>query len=259
MLGAQHRGSAERAGRGTPRHAVVALLIAIVALLLFAGAANAAPTITGFAFDSLGSPASGTTPARPFDILVYGSGFGAQPPPVSNSIPGYTGSDYGNALYFCNTTRGWCAGQNDGLGNGFDLIGLVPAPNYWRDSTGSSNPLDISGGSYFDDNVYQLQAGDQFSITIEGTTCTGTASTALGPVPCNGSSPPPPSPQHPTSTAVSCSPSTVSVGQQTTCAATVTDKASSGPTILMGLCRSARIRLVGRSRTPVRARYRSGR
>jgi hypothetical protein len=162
---------------------VLALLIAVVALLALAATATAAPTITSVFFDSLGSPAMNGNSALPFYIDPSGSGFGSQPPPVSNSIPGYTGSDYGNQLYFCDTSRGWCAGEN--IGGGGDQIGLMV--NSWTDTQ-----FEIEAGSYFDDEVFQLQQGDNFALTVEGTTCSGVVSTAAGAVPCGGGPPPPP-------------------------------------------------------------------
>jgi hypothetical protein len=146
------------------------LLIAILALLMWSSVANASPTLTSVFFDSTGPSVA---------VFVYGTGLGNQPPPPSNPIqPPYTGSDYGNALYLCDTTPNpntFCAGQNNGGGG--DLIGLVvnPSGGNWN-NTGS---FEIDFGSsytqyYYPNNIYRLQVGDHFAVTVEGATCSGT-------------------------------------------------------------------------------------
>ena len=167
------------ADAGFTRHRnVVALLIAMVALLLGAGAANAAPTITSV----LISPPY----SNPDGVYVDGIGFGNQPPPTTNlALAGYTGYDYGNALYLCDTTANpntFCAGQNNGGGG--DLIGLLTnqcAPSNEAACWNNTRFFFDIGSSYtsyyYPNNIYRLNAGDHFTLTVEGATCSGTIST----------------------------------------------------------------------------------
>jgi pimeloyl-ACP methyl ester carboxylesterase len=179
LPGAQDCVSSVSARRSTVarrgRRAVGSLLIAILALLLWSSAANAAPTI---ATVLIASPAS-----DPDGIYVGGTGFGSQPPSPSNlALPGYTGSDYGNALYLCDTTpnpNAFCAGQNNGGGG--DLIGLVTnncvPPNIaacWNDSRFFFDIGSSYSQYYYPNNIYRLQQGDRFTLTVEGATCSGT-------------------------------------------------------------------------------------
>jgi endoglucanase len=167
------------------RRAAGSLVIAILALVLWSSAANASPTITSVTFFS---PAS-----DPDGIEVSGTGFGNQPPsPTNLAAPGYTGHDYGNALYLCDTTsnpNAFCAGWR-GAG---DTIGLNIYA--YRD-----NRVGISLGSsysqnYYPNDIYRLQQGDQFTLNIEGATCSGTVSYSYNQrvvVPCSTAPPPPP-------------------------------------------------------------------
>jgi len=185
------------------RRTVVTLLVTIVGLLLSASAANAAPTITSVL---IASPAS-----DPDGIYVSGMGFGNQPPPASNSIPGYTGEDYGNALYLCDTTPNpntWCAGQNNGGGG--DVIGLQSGTDFcapsniaacWNDTKFFVDLGSAYSQYYYPNNIYRLQQGDHFTLTVEGATCDGTVmydqTVACGstpPSPPPGPTPPPPPP-----------------------------------------------------------------
>ena len=95
------------------------LVTAFALLLCLPSAAFASPGISTVTFN--GSP---TAP----EITLTGTGFGSEPAPSNLATTGYTGYDYGNALYFCdnsNDATPWCAWQNDGLGHGSDTIGLV--------------------------------------------------------------------------------------------------------------------------------------
>lgn len=177
LLSASRWGSSTSASRarlsGTARRLAAALVIAIVAVLVPASAANAAPTITDVFFDSTGPSVA---------MFVSGTGLGDQPPPASNlALAGYTGYDYGNALYVCDATSNptmFCAGQNNGGGG--DLIGLLinPFGGTWT-NTGT---FEIDFGSsytqyYYPNNIFRLQLGDRFTINVEGTTCSGSVST----------------------------------------------------------------------------------
>jgi hypothetical protein len=65
-------------------------------------------------------------PANP-TITVSGNGFETAPTATTLGFPGFTGSDYGNDLYFADfsPTHGFSAGQGDAGVNNHDLIGLV--------------------------------------------------------------------------------------------------------------------------------------
>jgi PKD repeat protein/lysophospholipase L1-like esterase len=161
------------------------LLIAIVALLVWSSAANASPTITAVIFNS---PAS-----NPDGIGILGTGFGNQPPPATNlAAPGYTGYDYGNALYLCDTTpnpNAFCAGQNNGGGG--DTIGL--SIYQYQDGAIGLNLGSSYNLHYYPNNIYRLQQGDEFTFNIEGATCSGTVVYDKA-VSCSSAPPPPPPP-----------------------------------------------------------------
>ena len=163
---------------------IVALLsIAVLAPLFLlvpahsSSAASASPIIEDVNFVQTG----------PSVLLeVWGEGFGSSPPAPSNvADSGYTGDDYGNALYICDTTphpTPFCAGQN--TGGGGDAIGLLLNPDngVWVD--GTSNLIEF-GSSYdqlfYPNNVDRLQTGDAFTLTINGTTCSGTVPASTSP------------------------------------------------------------------------------
>ena len=195
LLGAQDgesSGPARPARWGTACRGVVSLIIAVIALLLWASAASASPTLTSFNLDE--PAASGT----PFEVAVYGSGFGTQPPPgtpVSSLYPGgYTGSDYGTQLYVCDNTQGWCAGENTSTNVdliGLTLVGLTNGSN-WSDGLAAVD----SGSAFVNPSFnYRLLPGDSFSVNVEGASCTGTLDASTNPtVSCGGSGPPPSAP-----------------------------------------------------------------
>lgn len=162
MLGAQHWGILRLAHRAVrdvvPRRTAAALLTAIVTLLVVASAASAAPTVTNILFANRGP-----------DGLQYieadGTGFGNQPPPGTTADPGYTGSDYGDSFYFCDTV-GFCAGQFP------DQIGLVVSS--WSDTSVQF----IFGSAYLlfypnPANQILLSNGDHFTLSIKGAICGG--------------------------------------------------------------------------------------
>jgi hypothetical protein len=135
------------------------------ALLVAPAAAKARVTVTKVRF--LGSPSNPT-------VTVRGSGFGGQPRGAS-AASGYTGKDFGNALYLCDSAsnpNAFCAGQGAGGGSG-DLIGLAV-------SRYTSHSIVFRLGSnyrdyYYPNNVFRLAAGDRFVLHVKGTTCIGTA------------------------------------------------------------------------------------
>ena len=143
-------------------------------LLAMPASAAATPTISSVSF--LGSPANPS-------VQILGAGFGAAPPPTNVAYTGYTGYDYGNALYVCdgsNDPHSFCAGQNDGTGHGWDSVGLVVnvyADTYIYYALGSTYT-----GSFYP-KTFAVQPGDAFSVTVAGTTCSGTVSYAA-PVTC---------------------------------------------------------------------------
>lgn len=112
------------------------------------------------------------TPASP-QVTISGGGFGVEPNPSNAAFPGYTGYDYGNELYFCDTSsnpNAFCAGQNDGNGSG-DTIGLVV-------STYTESQITYSLGStysqyYYPNNIYRIAPSDQFTVHVGGQTCSG--------------------------------------------------------------------------------------
>jgi hypothetical protein len=133
------------------------------------------------------------SPADP-QVTIAGQGFGSEPTATNLAYPGYTGYDYGNALYFCDTSRdpnAFCAGQNDGSG-GWDAIGLVVgtyAPTRIAYSLGSAYAQ-----YYYPSHIYELEQGDAFAVTVKGRVCTGVVDFGGTPVHCHSAlSPTPPS------------------------------------------------------------------
>lgn len=151
-----------RAGRVTVRRVLIAAGLSLAALCPCA-AAKTAPTITAVRFS--GSPSNPT-------VSLQGSGFGIQPQGAA-ADSGYTGQDYGNALYLCdsaNDPSAFCAGQGAGRGSG-DLIGLAVS-HY------SGSSIVYSLGSdyqqyYYPNGVFRLEAGDRFIVHVKGATCIG--------------------------------------------------------------------------------------
>ena len=148
-------------------------------MLSFPSLALASPTITSVAF-------AGSASAP--QIELSGTGFGTQPTASNVADSGYTGDDYGNALYLCDTSsnpNSFCAGQNDGSG-GWDLIGLVV-------NTYTNTHIDYALGSsytnWFYPSVYDLQAGDEFTVHINGAACSGVVAFSGVPIPCGGGGP----------------------------------------------------------------------
>jgi hypothetical protein len=122
-------------------------------------------------------------------VTINGSGFGGEPTASNASGGGYTGDDYGNSLYVCDTTSGpnrFCAGQNDGLGKGFDTVGL-------NVTSYSDTQVTYALGSaysqlYFPMSIYELNQGDQFTAYVNGLTCSGSVGYGGSPIPCAPSS-----------------------------------------------------------------------
>jgi hypothetical protein len=152
---------------------------------------------------ALCSPAAATTAPMPGtvtfagsaadpQITIDGSGFGTEPAPTNAGYPGYTGYDYGNALYFCDTSnnpQSFCAGQNDGKGNGSDTIGLVIA-SYSDTHIGYTLGSDY-GSYYYPSNIFRAEPGDQFTVHVNGATCSGTIAYSGQPVSCTVAPPSP--------------------------------------------------------------------
>jgi hypothetical protein len=150
-----------------PTRVIVRWVLVVVglgaAILSCPATAQATPTITAVRFS--GSPSSPT-------ISLQGSGFGTQPPGAL-ADSGYTGKDFGNALYLCDSAsdpNAFCAGQGAGGGSG-DLIGLAVA-HY------TSTSIVYSLGSayqqyYYPNDVFRLRSGDRFVVHVKGATCIG--------------------------------------------------------------------------------------
>jgi hypothetical protein len=118
----------------------------------------------------------GPTPS----VTVTGIGFGASPPPgMSNDLTScgtYTnnGSDYGTAFYFDDThpdTVSWEAGS--GTPPNGSCVGLRVVS--WSD-TQVVFDFGGSGSAYDSFDEWYLANGDSFTLTLEGTSFTGTVS-----------------------------------------------------------------------------------
>jgi hypothetical protein len=213
MPGARYRQCLGPACRvGWVREAASRGLLAVafvLAGLCWPSTAGAAPTVANVTLTG--------TAAAP-QVTITGSGFGTEPAPTNVASPGYTGDDYGNTLYFCDTSsnpRSFCAGQNNGLGNGADTIGLVIAT---YSGTQITYTLGSAYGSYYYPmSIFEAQPGDQFSVTVAGATCSGTIAYNGTPVPCSSSS-------STTSTSTTSTPSATSTSTTTSTVST-----SSGP------------------------------
>ncbi|MGC2374119.1 MAG: hypothetical protein WA484_09620 [Solirubrobacteraceae bacterium] len=119
----------------------------------------------------------GGSPSEP-EVIIEGTGLGAVPATTNDpAYSGYTGADYGNSLYLCDTStnpKTFCAGQNDGGGHGWDTIGLVVA---WSGETSIQLKLgSIYASYYYPSHTYELQQGDGFAMHTAGATCTGSVS-----------------------------------------------------------------------------------
>jgi hypothetical protein len=112
--------------------------------------------------------------------------FGALPTATNSpAYEGYTGSDYGNSLYLCDTSSNpetFCAGQNDEQGHGWDTIGLVVAS--YSDTSIQLTLGSSYSDSYYPSHTFMLQAGDRFAVHIAGATCTGYVHFDEQPVAC---------------------------------------------------------------------------
>ena len=118
----------------------------------------------------------GGSPSEP-EVTIEGTGLGAMPE-ISNSpaYNGYTGVDYGNSLYLCDTStnpKTFCAGQNDGGGHGWDTIGLVVG---WYHETSIQLTLGSTYAKSYYPSTYEMQQGDGFAMHAAGATCTGSVS-----------------------------------------------------------------------------------
>lgn len=125
----------------------------------------------------------GGDPAEP-QITVNGSAFGIQPAATNVAYQNYTGYDYGNDLYFCDTSsdpNAFCAGQNDGSG-AWDTIGLVIGK--YTDSQISYSLGSDYAQSYYPGNIFKLQQGDSFAVHVNGADCSGVVDFSGRPVPC---------------------------------------------------------------------------
>jgi hypothetical protein len=181
--------------RGARVTATVAV-VGFVVLLLTPVASTGAPTATIYTVAVVGDPTSPT-------ITLTGSGFGTEPADTNLALAGYTGYDYGNALYVCDTSSDpntFCAGQNNGTGG--DTIGLIV-------NTYSDTEIQLGLGSsyaqyYYPHNIFRLESADHFAIYVAGATCSGVITYGGAPVQCSSPPapppPPPPMPPQPTPT-----------------------------------------------------------
>lgn len=124
-------------------------------LSLFCACALAhADVITGVAFS--GSPADPT-------ITIFGSGFGAPPTPTTLAYPGYTGYDFGDALYFRDTSldTGFEAGrgENSPIRDfiGLDLLSYTDDEIIYKFGSTYAD-------YYYPIGLYQLKNGDSFFL-----------------------------------------------------------------------------------------------
>ena len=124
-----------------------------------------APTVTAVAF-------SGTTAAP--TVTVTGTGFGDAPPAPSPLLPlqcvaGDTSYDFtAGALAFADTTGNWTAGEPS------DCVGLV---------VDSWSPTQVVLGFGADYGFPPLHDGDHYTLTVLGTSSSGTASITSAPSP----------------------------------------------------------------------------
>ena len=116
----------------------------------------AAPTVSAVTF-------SGTAAAP--TVTVWGSGFGTRADLGTATPAGCSasGSDYATTLSFADTTASWSAGIAPG-----ECIGLIV-------SSYSDNQITFTFGSGLN-SLGSLTSGDGVSVTVLGTTRTGTAS-----------------------------------------------------------------------------------
>lgn len=145
--------------------AVRCLLGFAIALLCSPAAAAAAPMFSTVTFTG-----DATNP----QVTIFGSGFGIEPATTNPAYQGSTGYDYGNALYLCDTSsnpNAFCAGQNNGKGNGSDTIGLVVSS--YADSQIVYTLGSDYASYYYPSDVFRLQQGDQFTMHVNGATCSG--------------------------------------------------------------------------------------
>ena len=154
----------------------------------------AVSSISGVAFSGpLASPT----------ITVNGTGFGSSPPSPSYpaNLCGGTGSLYGNALFFEDTTASWTAGQGASSATG-NCIGLTVTS--W-----SSTQIVLGFGSSYGTNGWVLTPGDHYTLVALGSQGTGTITS-------------------PTTTAVSSSQNPSATGKAVTYTATVSGSDDGG-------------------------------
>jgi hypothetical protein len=164
------------------RSAVALVLPAIVGLLWCSSATAAGPTIASVAFAGDASNPQ---------VTVSGTGFGGEPAATNLGYQGYTGYNYGTALYLCDSSPNpatFCAGYNG------DTIGLVIS-QYSDTAIQFSLGSDYSQ-SYYPNGIFRMQAGDSFTISVKGATCSGSVTYSAAPISCSsengGATKPPP-------------------------------------------------------------------
>jgi len=150
--------------------------IVSASLAVFVLSAYSAVAATISAVSIINAPANPT-------ITVSGTGFGTAPTATFLGFPGFTGFDYGKALYITDfsPTHGFDAGGDAGE-NLRDLIGLVIL-NY------TDNQVQFQLGSdyaqfYLPNNIYSLSIGDPYTVVVNGASFSGTVgSTGVTPEP----------------------------------------------------------------------------
>lgn len=117
-------------------------------------------------------------------ITIDGYGIGPEPAPTNLAYQGYTGYDYGDDLYLCDTStdpKPFCAGQNDGSG-AWDTIGLVIGA--YTDSQIAYSLGSDYAQSYYPADIFRLQQGDSFTAHVRGVVCSGVVDFSGKPVSC---------------------------------------------------------------------------
>ena len=119
-------------------------------------------------------------------VTISGAGFGRKPAAATLPSAGYTGYDYGNSLYFCDTsasTTSFCAGQgHGGLGDTIGLVVTKYTPRAIAFTLGNAYTK-----YYYPRHIYVLKAGDTFAVHIKGVACTGTVHFSRTTIPCSRS------------------------------------------------------------------------
>ncbi len=156
----------------------IVMVLCLLGALLSPRVASASPGVATVSFSGL--------PSSP-EIHITGEGFGTLPVASNLAYQGYTGYDYGEALYLCDTSNdpgAFCAGENNGGGG--DTIGLVINTYFGTEIAYALGSTYSS--SYYPSNTFRLQQGDNVTVHIAGLGCSGLVDYSGTPLSCNLSS-----------------------------------------------------------------------